>query len=80
MEKTIKIKPIMVSLSDVILNSISIDYTNQTANISISILNPEEQIYTNRFIILTQEEYDGWGNDDNYIVDLLLSKLGLEKA
>jgi hypothetical protein len=26
------------------------------------------------------EEYDAWGSDDNYIYDLTLSKLGLEKA
>jgi hypothetical protein len=25
-------------------------------------------------------EYDAWGTDDNYIYDLILSKLGLEKA
>jgi hypothetical protein len=26
------------------------------------------------------EEYDAWGSDDNYIYDLTMSKLGLEKA
>lgn len=31
--------------------------------------------------VLTIEgaEYDAWGTDDNYIYDLILSKLGLER-
>lgn len=29
---------------------------------------------------LTQEEYDGWGDDDDYIIDLICTKYGLTKA
>ena len=25
------------------------------------------------------DEYNNWGNDDNYLIDLVLSKLGIEK-
>jgi hypothetical protein len=31
-------------------------------------------------IAIEGAEYDAWGTDDNYIYDLILSKLGLEKA
>jgi hypothetical protein len=30
--------------------------------------------------IIEDDEYDAWGSDDNYIYNLVLSKLGLEKA
>jgi hypothetical protein len=31
-------------------------------------------------IFIEGAEYDAWGTDDNYIYDLILSKLGLQKA
>jgi hypothetical protein len=30
--------------------------------------------------VINEAEYEAWGSDDNYIYDLILSKLGLEKA
>lgn len=35
------------------------------------------QLYNKQFII-EGAEYDAWGTDDNYIKDLVASKLGLE--
>jgi len=31
-------------------------------------------------LIIAGAEYDAWGSDDNYLYDLILSKLGLERA
>lgn len=31
-------------------------------------------------LLIEGAEYDAWGSDDNYIYDLVLSKLGLERA
>jgi hypothetical protein len=39
-----------------------------------------DKIQIGNSLELTPDEYAAWGNDDNYIVDLLLSKLDVEKA
>ena len=77
METTIKIKPVNYPVDT--LNIISVGVAlNRIAYISCSLSGKD--ITINHNIELTPEEYSAWGNDDNYIVDLILSKLGLEKA
>jgi len=77
METTIKIKPVSYSTDTLDIFGISLQL-NKTAQISCAVRSEKLHIPYN--IELTADEYAAWGNDDNYIVDLILSKLGLEKA
>ena len=67
--------------------------TNTITNINIRIISIElftrlticvslfdnNQLVDNVNLQITGEEYSNWGNDDQYIVDLVLSKLGMSK-
>lgn len=37
------------------------------------------KLVNNQTIKIIGEEYDAWGNDDEYIIDICLKKLGLTK-
>ena len=73
--KQIQIKPITKQISNVRI-SLSL-YTEE--NKVISSVYYEDQM-TSVNVVIEGAEYDAWGSDDNYIYDLILSKLGLEKA
>ena len=77
METTIKIKPVNYSLDTLQIINVGVQL-NKTAYVNCIVRGEENANQYN--IELTADEYAAWGNDDNYIVDLLLSKLGLEKA
>lgn len=77
METTIKIKPVNYSTDTLDIFGVSLQL-NKTAQISCAVRS--ETLHIPYTIELTADEYAAWGNDDNYIVDLILSKLGLEKA
>ena len=77
METSIKIKPVIHSLQTLDIFGISLQL-NKTASISCAVRS--ETLHIPYTIELTEEEYAGWGNDDNYIVELVISKLGLEIA
>ena len=77
METTIKIKPVNYSLDTLQIINVAVQL-NKTAYVNCIVKGEQNANHYN--IELTADEYTAWGNDDNYIVDLLLSKLGLEKA
>ena len=77
METTIKIKPVNYSVETLNIRNIALSL-DKTATIICDVRG--EKISVGYTIELTADEYAAWGNDDNYIVDLLLSKLSLEKA
>jgi hypothetical protein len=77
METSIKIKPVIHSLQTLDIFGISLQL-NKTASVSCAVRSETLHIPYN--IELTEEEYSAWGNDDNYIVELVISKLGLEIA
>lgn len=77
METTIKIKPVNYSLDTLEIINVGVQL-DKIAYVNCMVKG--EKIINNHTIDLTPDEYAAWGNDDNYIVDLLLSKLGLEKA
>jgi hypothetical protein len=77
METTIKIKPVNYSVDVLEIINVGIQL-DKTAHINCIVKG--EKIVFNNTIDLTADEYAAWGNDDNYIIDLVLSKLGLEKA
>lgn len=77
----IQIKPQVVSYT---LDNVSIWNTSvvlgETASFSVAVSSETREGEYARTIWLTQDEYNAWGDNDDYIVDLILSKLGLEKA
>jgi|TARA_B110000967_G_C18671031_1_gene453039 hypothetical protein len=61
-----------IILSEVVLNS--------HATIVVHLLDANGNLLDNKFVKIEGEEYDNWSSDDNYIVDLALTKLGLTKS
>ena len=77
METTIKIKPVNYSLDTLQIINVAVQL-NKSAYVNCIV---RGETNANQYNIeLTADEYSAWGDDDNYIVDLILSKLGLEKA
>mgnify|MGYP007071611032 FL=1 len=70
-----KIKPIVKEASDVNI-SLSILDGRAYANVVLK----SDCIMKSYSLTIEGEEYDAWGSDDSYIYDLILSKLGFEKA
>jgi hypothetical protein len=63
---------IEIVLSEVVLNS--------HANITVHLLDANGHLLENKFIKVEGDEYENWSSDDNYIVELVLTKLGLTKS
>jgi hypothetical protein len=47
-----------------------------SVNVSVSLFN-NESIIDNKFFKIEGDEYNNWGNSDQYLVNLVLTKLGL---
>lgn len=74
----VRINPITITIPTI---KIDVDYKLGGSCIALyRLFDTEGRQYTNGNIILTAEEVDGWGVDDNYIVNLILSKLGYTRA
>lgn len=73
----IKIKPKNIELTEVLITSVSVSL-DKTAYITGLITGTELSQTFN--IQLTQEEYNAWGDNDDYLINLVLTKLGLERA
>lgn len=71
--RNIEIKPITKEFNNVRIN---IEVLDNKAIATCHIIGLSESLHT----IIEGAEYEAWGNDDNYIYDLILSKLGLEKS
>jgi hypothetical protein len=50
----------------------------KSMSLSVDLLNNNKLINT-KIMTISGDEYTKWGNDDNYIIDLVLSKLNLTK-
>ncbi len=50
----------------------------KSITISVTLLSNTNNI-DNQLIKISGEDYTNWGNDDNYIIDFVLTKLGLTK-
>ena len=74
----IKIAPVTVEITDL---KIQLEYVlNSGVKIYYSLLHSEGNPYKIGMVNLTPEEFAAWGTDDNYIEDLVLSKLNLQRA
>jgi hypothetical protein len=83
-------------MSDINVNVHDSSYvkTNTINNVIIRIMNVDlfnsitvcaslfenKSLVDNKVFKIEGEEYANWGNDDTYIVDLILTKLGMTKA
>ena len=47
----------------------------QGANINILMFSENNKFFKSERLLLTQEEYNNWGTDDDYIRDLVCQKL-----
>jgi len=43
-------------------------------------LNAAGNLLDNKSVKISGDEYNAWGDDDNYIINLVLTKLGLTKT
>jgi hypothetical protein len=74
----IKIAPISVEITEI---KIYLDYSlNSNARIHYALIHSNGIPYNQGTITLTEEEFAAWGTDDNYIEDLVLNKLNLQRA
>lgn len=71
----IQIKPITKTMNELSIVKISVVADNSAQALVVLSGDMEES----KLVDITPEEYAQWGSDDNYIADLVLSKLGLEK-
>lgn len=80
-------------MSNIVVNDKEVIKTNLVNNVDIRVLNLDlgksvdvnavlrqgDQIVDVKNFNINGEEYDGWGLDDQYIENLILSKLGLTR-
>lgn len=66
-----------------ILKSIDIQIAdlvfNQYINLLVHLKNEEGKIFKTEIVRVQGEEYDGWGLNDEYLINLVLQKIGAEK-
>ena len=66
-----------------IINSIFIEVMNiklfTNVSVMVSLFDINENIIDNKYFVIEGEEYTNWASDDNYLVELVLNKLNLNK-
>ena len=78
-------KTIFVENKDIVktytISKIEISVVNitlfESVTISVFLKDVDDNLIDTTYFTLKNEEYDNWGSDDDYILDLILSKLGL---
>lgn len=73
----IEIQPVNYSVSAVTISNVIVSL-DQTAQIGGFVIG--DVVSVPYQVNLSQEEYAAWGTDDNYINDLVITKLGYTKA
>jgi len=71
-EQTINV-PYLVDSFLIILGDLRL---NESVSVGVQLYQGQRQVYFTSFMI-EGEEYSAWGNDDNYLKNLVASKLGL---
>lgn len=59
------------------ITRIELDF-NKSARIVLDLLDDDRITIQKEEVILTPEEYNLWGNDDNYILQLIETKLNIK--
>ena len=71
-EQTMNV-PYLVDSFVIILGDLRL---NESVSVAVQLYYGQRQVYYTSFMI-EGEEYSAWGNDDNYLKNLVASKLGL---
>jgi len=71
-EQTMNV-PYLVDSFVIILGDLRL---NESVSVGVQLYYGQQQVYFTSFMI-EGEEYSAWGNDDNYLKNLVASKLGL---
>ena len=53
---------------------------NSHVTVVVQFLNATGNLLDNKIVKIEGDEYNAWGDDDNYITNLVLTKLGLTKT
>lgn len=75
----INIKPKTITLDSIKIMNLNY-FMNQSASFQVLICKNTGEAVESHLVEISGDEFNNWGSDDNYIVELILSKLGLEKA
>lgn len=80
----------MSSQFDIVPSEVTKVYTVKSVNISfynlilhtsiqarVNMIDENGGLIDSKFLLIEGEEYNNWGNDDDYLRDLILSKLNL---
>ena len=73
----IEIKPV-IRTAEIVDISLTIS-NNNSVSANVCLFKPNSIMETSN-ITIEGAEYDAWGTDDSYIYNLILSKVGLERA
>ena len=74
---------IEITPKNVAFNTLSIDSVNVAngeAYVVASLRSADLPLMFSYNVVITPEEYELWGTDDNYIVDLVLEKLEISRG
>lgn len=52
---------------------------NKSVRFGVRLMDSNENVISHQNITISGEEYENWGSDDNYIENLILTKLGVQK-
>lgn len=66
------------TINNVIIRIMNVDLFN-SITVCASLFE-NKSLVDNKVFKIEGEEYSNWGNDDTYIVDLVLTKLGMTQA
>ena len=62
---------------DILTGEVSL---NNSVNFPVKLLDQNGETLSIEFVRIEGEEYSNWSSDDQYVVDLILSRLNLTKA
>ncbi len=75
----IQVTPSNISIAQVVIQSVQVILFN-TATIYCTLYDGNSNVVRNQSIFMNSAEYANWSTDDSYIINFVLSQLGLVKA
>lgn len=51
----------------------------ESVTVMVTLCDDKDHVIDNKHIVISGDEYVMWSNDDSYLIDLVLTKLGLSK-
>jgi len=80
-KQNIKPKPFVYPVR--IVNSVEIQIVNlilfQSVSILVSLYDEENNIIENKYLTIDGDDYQNWSNNDQFLIDLVLTKMDLEE-